>query len=349
MCSICSIKFSCKIRCMETNLNNQISEEWTVSEDAIGQRIDQYLSHKFPDQSRATIQQWIKQGYVKIDGNDTKSKFLLKGFEKIRVELVLQDRTEHQPQDMPLHILFEDDHLFILNKPAGLVVHPGSGNPDNTLLNGLLAYSEQQSKLVRAGIVHRLDKDTSGLMVVAKTGETQQHLIDLLKTHDITREYVAIIKGQLQLAGSVDQPIGRHPTQRVRMAVHHKGKPAITHYQPIQVFRHFSVMQLNLETGRTHQIRVHMHHMGHTLVGDPLYGNPKRIAADVDPELKDLVRGFPRQALHARQLAFVHPITGEDIRVKADLPEDMQQLIEDLEFYDDSDALADEMEVEYVD
>jgi len=333
---------------METNLNNQISEAWTVSEDAIGQRIDQYLSHKFPDQSRATIQQWIKQGYVKIDGNDTKSKFLLKGFEKIQVELVLQDRTEHHPQDIPLDILYEDDNLLILNKPAGLVVHPGSGNPDNTLLNGLLAYSEQQKMLVRAGIVHRLDKDTSGAMVVAKDGETQQLLIDLLKDHDIEREYVAVIRGQLSQAGSVNQPIGRHPTQRVRMAVHQKGKPAITHYQPLKSFRHFSLMQLNLETGRTHQIRVHMHHLGHPLVGDRLYGNPNRIAADVDSELKAIVRAFPRQALHARQLEFTHPITQQPISVKAPLPGDMAQLIEDIEFYDDADVFDDDMEVEYV-
>ncbi|WP_395374309.1 23S rRNA pseudouridine(1911/1915/1917) synthase RluD [Marinicella sp. W31] len=333
---------------METNLNNQISEEWTVSEDAIGQRIDQYLSHKFPEQSRATIQQWIKQGYVKIDGNDTKSKFLLKGFEKIHVELVLQDRTEHLPQEMPLDICYEDEHLLILNKPVGLVVHPGSGNPDNTLLNGLLAYSSEQKKLVRAGIVHRLDKDTSGLMVVAKDGETQQRLIDLLKEHDIKREYVAIVRGQLSHTGHVDQPIGRHPTQRVRMAVHHKGKPAITHYQPLRVFKHFSLMKLNLETGRTHQIRVHMHHLGHPLVGDPLYGNPNRIAADVVSELKDLVRAFPRQALHARQLEFIHPITQQPISIKIGLPEDMEQLLEDIEYYDDLDTFDDQMDVEYV-
>jgi 23S rRNA pseudouridine1911/1915/1917 synthase len=328
--------------------NHTIQQRLNVTTESIGTRIDQFLTKRFPEFSRATIQQWIKQGDVKINGHDTKSKTLLKGFEVIDLDITLEQVVEDQPEDMNLDIRFEDDYLLVLNKPAGLVVHPGNGNPTGTLLNGLLGMNQEQAMLPRAGIVHRLDKDTSGLMVVAKTSECQLKLIELLKTHDVKRQYFCVVKGKLNSAGTIHNQIGRHKTQRVKMAVVLNGKEAITHFEPVEHFDHYTSVRVNLETGRTHQIRVHMHHLGHPLVGDPFYGNPKRVDADVDVELKDIIRSFPRQALHAEKLEFVHPITNERISVNSDLPDDLCQLLEDLEFLDLKQTDFDDFEVEYV-
>lgn len=331
-----------------TESTHTIKQTIHVTADAQGTRIDQYLTSLFPEHSRGTIQQWIKQGNVKISGNNTKSKTLLKGFEVIALDIQLEQAVDDQPEAMDLDIIFEDDYLLILNKPAGLVVHPGSGNPDGTLLNGLLALSEDQAMLNRAGIVHRLDKDTSGLMVVAKTSECQLKLIDLLKTHDIKRQYFCVVKGIIPFAGHIENQMGRHKTQRIKMAVVMNGKNAITHYEPIEQFDHYTSLKVNLETGRTHQIRVHMHHLGHPLIGDPLYGNPKRVDAAVDNEMKDIIRAFPRQALHAEKLEFVHPFTKKLISVEAEIPDDLCQLIDDLAFLDQKQQENDDFEVEYV-
>ncbi len=328
--------------------NHTIKQRIQANTDAKGLRIDQFLSKLFPEHSRATIQQWIKQGDVKINGHDTKSKTLLKGFEVIDLDIVLKQAVDDQPEQMKLDIRYEDEYLLVLNKPEGLVVHPGSGNPDGTLLNGLLGMSPQQAMLTRAGIVHRLDKDTSGLMVVAKTSECQLKLIDLLKTHDIKRQYFCVVKGQLNHPGTIQNQIGRHKTQRVKMAVVLNGKEAITHYEPVEQFDHYTGVQVNLETGRTHQIRVHMHHLGHPLVGDPLYGNPNRVDANVNHELKEIIRSFPRQALHAQQLEFVHPITKKLISVNSEFPDDLCQLLDDLAFLDVKTSDFDDFEVEYV-
>lgn len=331
------------------NIDNQkIQQRLNVTAESIGTRIDQFLTKRFPEYSRATIQQWIKQGDVKINGHDTKSKALLKGFEVIDLNVTLEQVVEDQPEEMTIDIRYEDDYLLVLNKPAGLVVHPGNGNPTGTLLNGLLGMNQEQAMLPRAGIVHRLDKDTSGLMVVAKTSECQLKLIDLLKTHDIKRQYFCVVKGKLTAPGTIQNQIGRHKTQRVKMAVVLNGKEAITHFEPIENFDHYTSLRVNLETGRTHQIRVHMHHLGHPLVGDPFYGNPKRVDADVDAELKEIIRSFPRQALHAERLEFIHPITSESISVNSDLPDDLCQLLEDLEFFDVKSSDFDDFEVEYV-
>ncbi|MCF6301346.1 MAG: 23S rRNA pseudouridine(1911/1915/1917) synthase RluD [Proteobacteria bacterium] len=334
---------------MNKSNKHQIKKQFSVSSDSIGLRIDQYLSHKFPEFSRSTVQQWIKQGLVKINGNNTKSKCLLKGFEVIDLDIILNQAVEDEPEDMTLDIRYEDEHLLILNKPAGLVVHPGSGNPTGTLLNGLLGLSEEQKMLNRAGIVHRLDKDTSGLMVVAKTIETQNSLINLLKDHIIRRTYFAIVKGRMYDSGSIDKAIGRHRTMRIKMAVApHNGKKAITHYKVLENFDHYTAMRVNLETGRTHQIRVHMHHLGHQLLGDPLYGNPKRIEPQVNQQLKTIIRDFPRQALHAQSLEFTHPITAENLLVEAELPEDLASLLYELQDLDlkNNDSLK--MTVEYI-
>jgi 23S rRNA pseudouridine1911/1915/1917 synthase len=331
-----------------TQDNHHIQQHIQVTSEHSGLRIDQFLTQQFPDHSRGTIQQWIKQGGVKINGHNTKSKTLLKGFEVIELNIELQQAVEDQPQAMNLDICHEDEHLLIINKPAGLVVHPGSGNPDGTLLNGLLALSETQAMLPRAGIVHRLDKDTSGLMVVAKTVGCQQQLIDLLKTHDIQRQYFCVVRGIIDQPGTIENQMGRHKTQRIKMAVVMNGKPAVTHYQPLEVFDHYTSLQINLETGRTHQIRVHMHHLGHPLLGDPLYGNPKRVDPQVDESLKTVIRAFPRQALHAEKLEFVHPVTKKTISEKANLPDDLCQLLEDLQYLDQKQADIDDFEVEYV-
>jgi len=328
--------------------DHMIQQQINVTPESIGLRVDQFLSQHFPDHSRANIQQWIKQGSVKINGHNTKSKTLLKGFEVIDLDVELEQAVDDLPEDMDLDIRFEDEHLLILNKPAGLVVHPGSGNPDGTLLNGLLGKSQEQAMLNRAGIVHRLDKDTSGLMVVAKTPGCQLKLIDLLKTHDVKRQYLCVVRGQLPQGGTIDKPIGRHQTQRIKMAVVMNGKPAVTHFEPVEVFDHYSCLQVNLETGRTHQIRVHMHHLGHPLVGDPLYGNPKRVDASVQDELKPFIREFPRQALHAQQLEFVHPYTKSTVSVESEIPDDLCQLLENLEDFDLKTQNYDDFEVEYV-
>ncbi len=266
----------------------------------------------------------------------------------IDLDIVLERAVDDQPEAMDLDIKYEDDYLLVLNKPAGLVVHPGSGNPNGTLLNGLLGMSEEQAMLNRAGIVHRLDKDTSGLMVVAKTAACQLKLIDMLKTHDIKRQYFCVVKGQINQGGTIHNQMGRHKTQRIKMAVVMNGKEAITHYEPTENFDHYTNLTVNLETGRTHQIRVHMHHLGHPLVGDPLYGNPKRVDAQVDAELKEIIRSFPRQALHAEVLEFIHPITKAAVSVSADLPDDLCQLLDDLAFLDQKHPDIDDFEVEYV-
>ncbi len=317
------------------------------SHDA-GTRIDQFLSAQFPDFSRNAIQQWIKQNAVKIDGHNTKSKYILKGFETISIDVEIEQSVADKPQNMALDIRYQDNHLLVINKPTGLVVHPGSGNPDGTLLNGLLALSEAQRMLPRAGIVHRLDKETSGLMVVAKEAECQLKLINMLKDHLIERTYFCVARGVIKKPGTIETIIGRHPSQRTKMAVTNKGKPAVTHYWPTEHFEHFTALRVQLETGRTHQIRVHLHHLGHPLVGDPVYGNKNRISASVDNELKDIIRQFPRQALHAHKLAFTHPMSDKQIEVKAPLPDDLCHLLDDLYEFDRPRDENDGLEVEYV-
>ena len=331
-----------------TDNEHKLKQQFNITTDSIGLRIDQFLTQHFSEYSRANIQQWIKQGAVKINGHNTKSKTLLKGFEVIDLDIQLEQAVDDQPEDMNLNIKYEDEHLLILNKPAGLVVHPGNGNPNGTLLNGLLGMSPQQSMLPRAGIVHRLDKDTSGLMVVAKTSECQLKLVEMLKIHDVKRQYFCIVRGQLRQKATIHNQIGRHKTQRIRMAVVMNGKEAITHFEPIEYFDHYTSVRVNLETGRTHQIRVHMHHLGHPLIGDPLYGNPKRVDAQVNQELKSIIRQFPRQALHAENLEFIHPITHEHISIHANLPDDLCQLTDDLQFLDVKEGDFDGLEVEYI-
>jgi len=306
-----------------------IRHEAVVPLSAAGRRFDQALAEMFPDYSRSRLTTWIKAGAVTLDGAPAAPRQLLKGGEHVRLEAELETEVTSAPEAIDLDIVHEDEHLLVLNKPAGLVVHPGAGNPAGTLLNALLHHAPKLAELPRAGIVHRLDKDTSGLMVVAKTLATHTALVDMLSRHDVERQYEAIVLGTLIAGGTVDAPIGRHHSDRLRQAVRDEedGKHAITHYRLRERFRSHMLIQCNLETGRTHQIRVHMAHIGHPLVGDPLYGGSLKLPKRATPELITALRSFRRQALHAERLSFEHPVTGETMSFDAKRPDDIDALI----------------------
>ena len=293
-----------------------------VPETEAGRRLDQVLAGLLPQYSRNRLQGWIKAGQVLVDGEpvlETKRK--VRGGESLLVVAMPdQELLAQTPEDIPLEVLFEDEALLVINKPAGMVVHPGSGNWSGTLMNALLHRDPRLAGVPRAGIVHRLDKDTSGLLVVARTLAAQTDLVRQLQARTVKREYLAVAVGGLRGQGCVDAPIGRHPVQRTRMAVVPGGKPAITHYQVLATYAGASLLCCRLETGRTHQIRVHMASLGHPLLGDPVYGRAV-------PGLPD----FPRQALHAARLGLIHPVTGVSLSWEAPLPEDMQGLIHALQ------------------
>ena len=249
----------------------------TVTENQLGQRLDQALAELFPDYSRSRIKEWILDQRVLVNGNiGDKPKEKVLGGEHIAIDVEIEEEARFQPQDIPLNIVYEDDDILVINKPRDLVVHPGAGNPDGTVLNALLHYYPPIADVPRAGIVHRLDKDTTGLMVVAKTIPAQTRLVESLQLREITREYEAVAIGHMTSGGTVEEPISRHPTKRTHMAVHPMGKPAVTHYRIMEHFRIHTRLRLRLETGRTHQIRVHMSHITHPLVGDQVYGGRAR-------------------------------------------------------------------------
>jgi 23S rRNA pseudouridine1911/1915/1917 synthase len=294
----------------------------SVPVDCAGLRLDAILARLQPQHSRNRLQSWIREGRVAVGGviaREPKQK--LWGGERIECAQLPDESTQSSlPEAIALNIVHEDETLIVLDKPAGLVVHPGSGNASGTLLNALLYYAPELGKVPRAGIVHRLDKDTSGLMVVARTLEAQTDLVRQLQAHTVKRYYQALVRGQLERGGSVDAPIGRHPTQRTKMAVVKNGKPARTHFRIVERFVDCTLVDCALETGRTHQIRVHLTSIGHPLVGDPVYGGgPSRVP--VGP-------AFDRQALHARRLGLVHPATGKAMLWKSALPDDLARLIE---------------------
>ena len=295
--------------------------ELTIPDDCAGSRLDQALARLLPDFSRNRLAQWIRRHQVTLDGQPAVPRRKIWGGEKIRV-VPAPDPHEvaFRPQDIPLDIVFEDEALLVVNKPAGLVVHPGSGNWQGTMLNALLKHAPQLAHLPRAGIVHRLDKDTSGLLVVAKTLSAHADLVRQLQARSVTREYLAVVHGRVARDGKVDAPVGRHPVNRTRMAVVARGKPAITHYQVAERFAQATLLRCRLETGRTHQIRVHLNSIGHPLIGDPVYGG-KRAGARLGTV------PFSRQALHAEKLALVHPLTRRTRMWHAALPRDMRELI----------------------
>ncbi|KQZ71236.1 RNA pseudouridine synthase [Rhodanobacter sp. Root561] len=309
-----------------------IRHEAQVPLTAAGRRFDQALAEMFPDYSRSRLSGWIKSGAVSLDGAQVAARQLLRGGELVRLEVELENEVSSAPEAMALAIVHEDEHLLVLDKPAGLVVHPGAGNPVGTLLNGLLHHDPKLAELPRAGIVHRLDKDTSGLMVVARTLPTYTALVDLLSRHEVERQYEAVVLGTMVAGGTVDEPIGRSMGDRLRQAVRDEedGKRAVTHYRLRERFRAHSLLQCQLETGRTHQIRVHMAHIGHPLIGDPLYGGGLKLPRGASAELIGTLRGFRRQALHAEKLSFIHPATGEEMSFSAERPADQRVLIEAL-------------------
>ncbi|BDY03589.1 23S rRNA pseudouridine(1911/1915/1917) synthase RluD [Ferrimonas sp. YFM] len=297
----------------------------------LGMRLDQALADLFPDYSRSRIKEWILAGQVTLDGETvTKPREKVLVDQQVAIQATLEEEVSSKPQDIELDIVYEDDHILVINKPADLVVHPGAGNADGTILNALLYHCPEIANVPRAGIVHRLDKDTTGLMVVAKTVPAQTHLVAQLQAREITREYEAIAHGTLTAGGSVDANIGRHPQKRTHMAVTEIGKPAVTHYRIAEKFRAHTRLRLRLETGRTHQIRVHMAHIKHPLVGDPLYQGRPRPTKGASEELQTVLRGFRRQALHAVKLELAHPVTSEWMQWHAPVPEDMVKLTEAL-------------------
>ena len=312
----------------ENNNSEQIQLTARVTAADCGRRLDQIATDLFTDFSRARLQQWIKEGALRVDGEQRAPKQKLLGGEVLSIDVQLQPEGDWQAENIPLNIVYEDDDIIVLNKSADLVVHPAAGNRSGTLLNGLLYHCAQLASVPRAGIVHRLDKDTTGLMVVAKTLQAHTDLVAQLQARTVNREYEAVVSGVMTGGGTVDQPIGRHPVQRTKMAVVSDGKEARTHYSVLQRFHGHSHVRLNLETGRTHQIRVHMAHLRFPIVGDDAYAGRFRIHKGASQHLREFIHGFGRQALHARALGLIHPTSGEQQSWSVDLPEDMQALLE---------------------
>jgi len=297
-----------------------------------GYRLDKALAELLPSYSRACLQQWIRDGYVLINNTGGwRNKDKVKGDEEVQITAQLEEEVPWQPQVLPLTLLYEDEDILIVNKPAGLVVHPGAGNINNTLVNSLLHHAPTLAQLPRAGIIHRIDKDTSGVLVVARSLLAHTHLVAQLQKHEFMRDYQAIVNGVMVAGGTVDAPIGRHPSRRTQMAVVVNGKPAITHYRVIQRYRAHTHIRVLLETGRTHQIRVHLTYKHYSLVGDSVYGGRLQIPANSSNTTKEILRTFPRQALHAAQLGFIHPRREEFVQWTTPLPDDMQNLLAVLE------------------
>ncbi len=300
-----------------------------IPEELAGQRLDQALARVFPDYSRSCLQRWIKAGQVQINGRAAKTREPVAAGDHVVIDGELAVQAHWQAQAIALDVIFEDESLIVINKPAGLVSHPGAGNPDNTLSNALLHHCHALEQLPRAGLIHRLDKSTTGLLVVAKTLPAHTALVRELQARNIHREYAAIVNGVMTAGGTVEAPIGRHPKQRIKMAVlSHGGKHAVTHYRVIQRFAAHTYIKVILETGRTHQIRVHMAHIHYPIVGDPVYGGRQRLPKDPSPELKAALQNFNRQALHARRLSLMHPELQTEITWEAPLPEDFQHLLD---------------------
>ena len=296
-----------------------------------GLRLDQALAQALPQYSRARLKTWIEAGEVRVDGRIPRPRDKVLGGERIEIEARVEAARTVDPEELPLDVIFEDRQLLVLNKPAGLVVHPGAGNPAHTLQNALLARDPKLALVPRAGLVHRLDKDTSGLLVVARTLESHARLVAALAAREIERKYLAVCLGVMTAGRTVDQPIGRHRKERTRMAVRGDGRAAVTHFRVVKRFRAHTLVQAQLETGRTHQIRVHLAHIGHPVVGDPLYGGRLRLPAAATAELRAALTAFRRQALHAAQLSLVHPTSGRTLAWEAPLPPDMSALITALE------------------
>lgn len=300
---------------------------YIVSDELVGQRVDKALAVLCQGHSRSAIQTWIKHGLVLVDDEHPKQKDKVFGGELIELSVPETRQGEWPAQDIAIERVHEDDDMLVINKPAGLVVHPGAGNPDNTLLNGLLFHYPENRSLPRAGIVHRLDKDTSGLMVVAKSEAARLGLTAQLMDHSLHREYLALVHGRIISGNMVDEPIARDKNDRRKMSVNMMGKEAVTHYRVNQRYRNHTLLNVKLETGRTHQIRVHMSHLGFPLVGDQVYGRRLSIPGNCAPELETQLRLFKRQALHATRIEYTNPISEQHQSWHSPMPEDMQALV----------------------
>jgi 23S rRNA pseudouridine1911/1915/1917 synthase len=307
------------------------SHALTLPADAAGLRFDQALARALPQYSRARLKGWIESGAVQVDGRPLRAKHKVLGGEQVRIEAQLPAHTRVAAEALPLALVFRDRALLVIDKPAGLVVHPGAGNAHHTLQNALLALDPQLALVPRAGLVHRLDKDTSGLLVVARTPEAHTALVAQMAARRIAREYLAVCTGAMTAGGTIAEPIGRHRTQRTRMTVRADGRAAVTHYRVVRRFRAHTLVRVTLETGRTHQIRVHLAYAGFPVVGDPAYGGRRRIPAGCSAELAAQLRSFARQALHAARLKLTHPVTGRELEWASPLPQDMQRLLAVLE------------------
>lgn len=308
-------------------MTESVHHQLTIPAEHAGQRLDQVLAELLDGYSRTRIKEWIDSGQVLVNGSKLRPKDKVLGGESVAVRATLPDSVEVAAEKIQLNIVHQDQHVLVINKPAGLVVHPGAGNAAGTLQNALLHFDAKLAQVPRAGIVHRLDKDTSGLMVVARTVEAHTALVRAIEAREVEREYEAVCVGVMTAGGVVDAPIGRHPVDRLKMAVRENGREAVTNYRVVQRFRGHTHVRLKLETGRTHQIRVHMLHVHYPLVGDRVYGGRMLLPRGAAPELIAALRGFKRQALHAARLVFAHPLGGEPVENEAALPADIVGLL----------------------
>ena len=300
----------------------------TIPEELAGLRLDQALARMFPDYSRSRLKEWLLAGAITVEGGPKRPRDAVSGGETVEFEPAVESEVRAEPEPITLDVVYEDEGLLVVNKPAGLVVHPGAGNPGGTLMNGLLHHAPQLEQVPRAGIIHRIDKDTTGLLLIAKTLPAHTALVRQLAEREIARNYLAVCNGVLTGGGTIDQPIGRPPVDRKRMSVQQGGKPAVTHYKVLERFRAFTYISVKLETGRTHQIRVHFAWRRHALVGDPVYGGRLALPKGASDPLIEMLRRFKRQALHATRLAFQHPSSGETIELEVPPPADFQALLE---------------------
>jgi len=311
-------------------MSNAIRHSLIIPDTRAGQRLDQVLAELLSEYSRTRIKDWIETGQVLVNGGQLRPKDKVLGGEQVEVSATLPQAVEVAPESIALDIVHQDEHVLVINKPVGLVVHPGAGNSAGTMQNALLHLDPNLALLPRGGIVHRLDKDTSGLLVIARTLEAHTALVRALEVHEVEREYEAVCVGVMTAGGTVDAPIGRHPVDRLRQAIRADGRESVTHYRVIHRYRGHTHVRLQLETGRTHQIRVHMAHIKYPLVGDRTYGGRMLLPKAATPELIEALRGFGRQALHAARLAFEHPVSGKPVECTAPLPQDMGDLLDAL-------------------
>ena len=305
----------------------KISISKKLSSNHSGLRIDVLIAKEYPQYSRTHIKRWIEKGWLTLDGNTVRPSTKVKGNEIVKIKAEKEELTKDSPEKIPLDIIFEDKDLIILDKPSNLVVHPGAGNKTGTLVNGLLGYNEDLVSLPRAGIVHRLDKNTSGLLITAKNEITYLDLVKQIQQRSVIKKYLALVVGEPISGGRINTNIGRHPKFRTKQAVVEKGKEAITSYKIVKKYKGYSLLKVSILTGRTHQIRVHFSHMGYPIVGDKTYGGKSKYPKGISPLLREKIDRFPRQALHASELEFIHPRTKKKVNFKISLPKDILELI----------------------